>query len=138
MRSVAPTDLIPFFWIYPTPEPPTMNDNLCPQCNEPELYRAGDPEADLYQCRNCGWSNDGSHEDITETQTMTNADSCAFPYVAVGLDEPGLTKREYLAALAMQGMLAGGGSFGPMLARIAVEHADSLLDALDEEKTDGQ
>ena len=48
----------------------------------------------------------------------------------------GLTKREFFAAMAMQGLLAqetenwNFGSDSSLLARVAVEQADRLMDAL--------
>lgn len=52
----------------------------------------------------------------------------------------GLTKREYFAALAMQGMLsAGDGDFSfdhhIRIAKLSVAHADTLIDALNKEAT---
>lgn len=47
--------------------------------------------------------------------------------------QPGLTKREHFAALAMQGMLAGGRDaiMSPeQLTEIAVSYADALIGAL--------
>ena len=38
---------------------------------------------------------------------MSNADAPAFPAIDEQTYEPGLTKREYFAAMAMQGMCAG-------------------------------
>lgn len=63
-----------------------------------------------------------------------NSEQSAFPYV---LDwsshEGGLTKREYFAAMAMQGLLAHEryGSYTPEdTAKYAVEQADELLKQL--------
>ena len=52
----------------------------------------------------------------------------------------GLTKREYFAALAMQGMLsAGDGDFSfdhhIRIAKLSVAHADTLIEALNKEDT---
>lgn len=42
----------------------------------------------------------------------------------------GLTKREFFAAMALQGLLAGPQSAGPSLGASAVRYADDLIDAL--------
>lgn len=54
----------------------------------------------------------------------------------------GLTKREYFAAMAMQGLWANSQTFGPLLqqnpravAQWAVESADAMLDELEATKT---
>lgn len=47
---------------------------------------------------------------------------------------PGLTKREYFAAMAMQGLLAQDADLNwgaPLIARYAVEQADELLAELE-------
>lgn len=74
---------------------------------------------------------------------MSKADESAFPYMikpaSYGLDSVrftggGLTKREYFAGLAMQGMLAselgGEGTFGS-IAKTAVDLATALLAELE-------
>lgn len=67
---------------------------------------------------------------------MKNSSESAFPYVAVPYqsehtNNPGLTKRELIAAMAMQGLLANMGSQDNALttniARWAVDYADALL-----------
>jgi hypothetical protein len=45
-----------------------------------------------------------------------------------------LTKREYFAALAMQGILTKNNSTKEVIAEMAVEHADALIKALNKEK----
>lgn len=65
---------------------------------------------------------------------MNNAAACAFPTGAEG--DPGLTKREYFAAMAMQGMCANSGGIAldadfEQLAKESVEAADALLVALE-------
>lgn len=76
---------------------------------------------------------------------MSAANESAFPLFDPGipgtfapLTNAGLTKREYFAAMAMQGLVAAlsgirtGGSYDTgELGIIAVEHADALLAALD-------
>lgn len=62
---------------------------------------------------------------------MINSDCQAFPLVGV---DPGLTKREYFAGLAMQGLSAG--DIENMytcddIAGIAVTQADALLKELE-------
>ena len=74
---------------------------------------------------------------------MSRADEPAFPVpeTAVGGQRMrgGLSKREYFAAMAMQGMLASGISernSGPVsLAMSAVEQADALLAELEKKPT---
>ena len=46
----------------------------------------------------------------------------------------GLTKREYFAAMAMQGYITNGGYCVDEDARLAVESADALIKALNETK----
>ncbi len=75
-----------------------------------------------------------------------NADCPAFGHVAMtdsnGFQEPGLTKREYFAAMAMQGLLGnpewmelyeGKKYLLPdyIMTKIAVERADALLAELE-------
>lgn len=60
---------------------------------------------------------------------MNNSTACAFPTVG---GDPGLTKRELFAAMAMQGMLASeteASNYGHIgfLAESAVKRADALL-----------
>ena len=57
----------------------------------------------------------------------------AFPYVdALKNSQPGLTKREYFAIMALQGLCAGRTEYEKPGANIkqAVELADQLLEAL--------
>lgn len=67
---------------------------------------------------------------------MTNGQEAAFPVNgSMGeVVQPGLTKREYAAIMAMQGILAR--SFGENMVKDAcakaVEYADALLKALGE------
>ena len=42
----------------------------------------------------------------------------------------GLTKREYFAAMAMQGLLAKSTATKEMIAEMAVEHAEALINEL--------
>lgn len=50
-----------------------------------------------------------------------------------GPAEGGLTKREYFAAMAMQGLVASNTDYNTV-AKWAVDHADALLLALEEVK----
>lgn len=73
---------------------------------------------------------------------MSNANELAFPLVVTNLNgdsqvSAGLTKREYFAAMAMQGISANPSFFGPLFqqnpraaADYAVDAADALLEAL--------
>jgi len=47
----------------------------------------------------------------------------------------GLTKREYFAAMAMQGLLALGGVVYQSPVKSAVEYADALIEELNKTKT---
>jgi len=65
---------------------------------------------------------------------MKNAKQMAFPTQVVnGELHTGLTKREYFAAMAMQGLISKQGELNnaEIRARIAVIHADELLKALE-------
>lgn len=57
-------------------------------------------------------------------------DSDGFP------SDNGLTKREYFAAIALQGLLAGGKYFDVMAPVKAVELADSLIEKLNREQNE--
>lgn len=63
----------------------------------------------------------------------TNPDEQAFPAIAPN-DEgwEGLTKREYFAAIALQGLLASGQKL--LAAREAVEKADQLINELNKDQ----
>ena len=65
---------------------------------------------------------------------MENGKQMAFPTQVVnGELHTGLTKREYFAAIAMQGLISKQGeqNNAEIRARMAVIHADELLKALD-------
>ena len=66
------------------------------------------------------------------SETLGN--SQAFASIAVDKDgtygDPGLTKREYFAAIALQGILSQDDSRPSDAANWAVEYADALIDAL--------
>jgi hypothetical protein len=64
---------------------------------------------------------------------MTNPNDTVHPEV-VGYSS-GLTKREYFAALAMQGMLSNEACIGDDIAKCAVLYADALISELNNEKT---
>ncbi len=75
---------------------------------------------------------------------MSNADEAAFPVPHVAMPEgehihqgvPGLTKREYFAAMAMQGIIAGNqpvcfvADCEKKFAKAALMIADAILTAL--------
>ena len=75
---------------------------------------------------------------------MKNGEQGAFPKRADGAPQTGLTKREYFAGLAMQGMLANlngammkGGTktlHPDHIAEMSVIHADAVLKELDKPK----
>lgn len=65
---------------------------------------------------------------------MKNSESNAFPLTDENVCFLGLTKREYFAGLAMQGLLAAHGNSGahrPRLAKDCIEIADELLKQLE-------
>lgn len=78
----------------------------------------------------------------------TKGHDSAFAWISgVGNIHPGLTKREYFAAMAMQGVLSNQiltttyaavsrgeeSPFGEVVAVAALEYADALIDALNQE-----
>jgi len=68
---------------------------------------------------------------------ITYSDELVFP--STKYPTYGLSKREYFAAMAMQGLLAGDGERRceeEHIAAWATKQADALIDALNEEKTD--
>lgn len=86
-----------------------------------------------------------SNEFIPPTKEQIYRSTPAFPYILTDEQnskdtdfQPGLTKREYFAGLAMQGIMANGGhEFGvthkQIIAEIAIAHADELLKQLSNE-----
>lgn len=69
----------------------------------------------------------------------TSPEAPAYPVIITGAANPvlrhdGLTKREYFAAAAMQGLVVfEGHSAEPAeAAKLAVQYADALIDALNE------
>ena len=71
---------------------------------------------------------------------MTTANEAAFPLISpdgMAVNQ-GLTKREYFAAMAMQGMLSACNGFDnrgqKYLAECAISQADALIKALNETK----
>lgn len=74
---------------------------------------------------------------------MTNKDDSAFASAALGdgrsIHEYGLTKREYFAAMVVQGMTVNGAemwnSHARTIAKQAVEITDALIEVLNEEET---
>lgn len=66
---------------------------------------------------------------------ISDADASAFPTNG-GVDFPGLTKREYFAAMALQGLIGTSEEqlvYKPaVISRLAVQYADALLEELAE------
>lgn len=62
---------------------------------------------------------------------MSNSENTAFPCTHTSTD--GLTKREYFAALAMQGLLANDYATGgpEKFSKEVLEYTDALLEELD-------
>lgn len=67
---------------------------------------------------------------------MDNGECGAFAYASDGARQAGLTKREYFAVLAMQGMLSNPDNDGDreIMMQEAVKNADELLNALSKSK----
>jgi hypothetical protein len=62
---------------------------------------------------------------------MTDPKDCAYPADIKTHTHGGLTKREYFAAMALQGLAAGAHLFPPeILSRNAVKMADALIKEL--------
>jgi hypothetical protein len=64
---------------------------------------------------------------------MENKDRAAFPLVTGSQYNPGLTKREYFAGLAMQSLCKIAEKFGDdpdIIAELSVDYADALLKEL--------
>ena len=75
--------------------------------------------------------------------TKTNPNDCATGFQGKEVFVKGLTKREYFAALAMQGLLSAKGSYfpnqqntGELAAWASVHYADALIAALNKEDLD--
>ena len=69
---------------------------------------------------------------------IRNSAKPAWPQPSQGSQMPGLTKREYFAAMAMQGMFAFSAPLGRLdykdCAEAAVKFADALLEQLEQEQ----
>jgi hypothetical protein len=71
---------------------------------------------------------------------MENGNYGAFACASDGSHQPGLTKREYFAGLAMQGVLSQNSKYSPTpklaanIAIRAVQIADALLEELNKSK----
>ncbi len=67
----------------------------------------------------------------------TSANDSSFPVIAENyIIDGGLTKREYFAAMAMQGLLANDSALITNKARDAVQAADALIEILNKAKYD--
>lgn len=79
---------------------------------------------------------------------MTNPNDAAFAksaFYQTDTSEKGLTKREYFAAMAMQGILANGPTdkegwdlSAEQTAQVAVNHAEALIEILNKQHKDGK
>lgn len=66
---------------------------------------------------------------------MTQPNDPAFPVSPADYSaKHGLTKREYFAAMAMQGMLANGSGDSSAVCSVAMWHADALIEKLNKTK----
>lgn len=66
---------------------------------------------------------------------MTDGNVMAFPTTTDTIPNTGLTKREYFAAMAMQGLLSSHHNMKPdgkYLGLLSVEYANSLIAALNQ------
>lgn len=67
----------------------------------------------------------------------TSANDSSFPVIAENyIIDGGLTKREYFAAMAMQGLLANDSGLITSKARDAVQAAEALIEILNKPKYD--
>lgn len=67
----------------------------------------------------------------------TSANDSSFPVIAENyIIDGGLTKREYFAAMALQGLLANDSGLITSKARDAVKAADALIEELNKTKQD--
>lgn len=74
----------------------------------------------------------GEHRPEIKGEIMkTDPNASAF---ANGYEDPGLTVREYFAAMAMQGLLAKEGIVHPQTAESSVRWADELIAELNKEQ----
>lgn len=65
----------------------------------------------------------------------TNPNDCAFPFDINKSIRGGLTKREYFAAMALQGILScDNRTLGKIVAINAIRYADDLINQLNEFK----
>lgn len=79
---------------------------------------------------------------MSEELNYPNRDQPAFPTSEANAHtyETGLTKREYFAAMAMQGIIAtitigrGEPEFVSLIVESAVKHADALIEELEKPK----
>lgn len=64
----------------------------------------------------------------------TNPNDCAFPFDRNKIIVGGLTKREYFAAMALQGILSCDNrtTLGKIVAINAIRYADDLINQLNE------
>ena len=73
---------------------------------------------------------------LTQQQRVGSGDGCYYEQHTVLSAVGGLSKREYFAAMAMQGLLASMGDHcvtADKIAEFSVGHADNLLEALSQE-----
>ena len=73
---------------------------------------------------------------MDKTKEMTNGNDCAYPADSNTQTEGGITKREYFAAMAMQGILSNSKDWTDSdrclnwVSESSVKYADSLIEAL--------
>ena len=68
---------------------------------------------------------------------MINPNSPAFPRIDNTIDEPGMSIRTKLAAMAMQGFLAYGMANPERVASDSVQYADALIEELNKRNKGG-
>lgn len=70
---------------------------------------------------------------MSDKNKKTNGDKAAYSaIVSTEIYQTGLTKREYFAGQALQGVLAGGFNVYEDAAKIALCHAEGMLNKLEE------
>jgi hypothetical protein len=76
---------------------------------------------------------------MSKDYQVKTGEYCAFPWTGLSGSEPGLTKREYFAVMAMQAVIPqhitkGHLDDGRRTAEVAVQYADALLEELERKK----
>lgn len=107
-------------------------------CTHCDVHIATDEDLDGISCDHC---RTGNLFLLKKEEPMLNSNpsSNAFPIVLPEHIEPGLSKREYFAAMALQGLIAipqYGEMAGSEVASTAVYLADQLIEQLNKADDD--